>query len=519
MRAKKLTALFVAALFLGVFDARLVQAAPVIPIPNLLISEVQTGSAVSANQEFVEIYNVSGVWADLTGWYLEYKSATGTTWTTKATLSGGLEAHSYRLIATANYLDPGSILMTPGLAGTGGHLRLVTEVDNNHIVADMIGWGTADSAEGGSSAMVPLAGNSTQRCTTDAIMLDTGVNGQDFREASPTPGHELSCSLTSDEPVGSSSCEGIIITELVPNPSGPDTGNEYIELYNPTPAPITLGGCVLHVTTTNTFTLPQESLLPESYRVYTGAETGLTLPNTSGGTIYLLSAGNTELSSSTYPSNLADDVSWAWFDTSWELTYLPTPGAANNFQPIKPCPEGQERNEGTGRCRIVTTTEVTPPCPEGQVRNAETNRCRGTSTIQAATTACASGQEKNPATGRCRTITETASLTPCKPGQERNPATNRCRSVAAATTSNKPCPVGQERNQATNRCRKVATVAAQQTVGVHEVAAASPSTSMGWWAAGIIAAGAIGYAIFEWRQEIFRRFNKLKNRAQDPNPK
>ena len=45
------------------------------------------------------------------------------------------------------------------------------------------------------------------------------------------------------------------------------------------------------------------------------------------------------------------------------------------------CPEGQERNAETNRCRSIASASVLgasvlAQCPEGQERNAETNRCR-----------------------------------------------------------------------------------------------------------------------------------------------
>jgi len=40
---------------------------------------------------------------------------------------------------------------------------------------------------------------------------------------------------------------------------------------------------------------------------------------------------------------------------------------------LKPCPEGEERNPETGRCKKI---KIYPPCPEGQIRDPNTHRCR-----------------------------------------------------------------------------------------------------------------------------------------------
>jgi len=40
---------------------------------------------------------------------------------------------------------------------------------------------------------------------------------------------------------------------------------------------------------------------------------------------------------------------------------------------VKPCPEGEERNPETGRCKKI---KVYPPCPPGQERDPVTHRCK-----------------------------------------------------------------------------------------------------------------------------------------------
>ncbi len=50
---------------------------PPITYPKLFISEVMTGSSVSAQDEFVELYNPNDVAVSLTDWDIRRKSATG----------------------------------------------------------------------------------------------------------------------------------------------------------------------------------------------------------------------------------------------------------------------------------------------------------------------------------------------------------------------------------------------------------------------------------------------------------
>lgn len=111
-------------------------------------------------------------------------------------------------------------------------------------------------------------------------------------------------------------------------------------------------------------------------------------------------------------------------------------------------------------------------------------------------------------------LSVTSSLKPCASGQYRNPATNRCKSIAttASASSLKPCPAGQERNPATNRCRKSGSTLGASTVNVADVAAPSIASGTQWALAGGAMAAAIGYAVFEWRQEISLAFNDNKNK-------
>lgn len=497
MRVKKLTALFVAAVIIGAgWPAQAQAAEPTEPVPQqVVISEVQTGSATSANQEFIELYNQTDLPVDVTGWRLEYKSATGSAWSTKATLAGNIQSYGFYLAATAGYIEASSTLGA-GLAATGGHVRLVQPgiEDAPGQILDLLGWGTADTAEGGQPAPAPEAGLSTQRCLIENLFTDTDNNANDFRSyAAITLNDGTLCTPPEDDPLPvTNACAGLLISEVLPNPLGADGGNEFIEVYNPTAADITLEGCGLQTTgNAKHYTFGGDALEPGAYRALYGNETGLSLPNTAGGTVYLLASDTSEVYAVTYPPDMPDDVTWAWFgNNDWQITYLPSPGNTNKVQPLKPCPAGQERSEDTGQCRNNVVA------------------------VDTALAACAPGQERNPATNRCRSIAAAATptLTPCKPGQERNPETNRCRSIVAASAALKPCAPGQERNPETNRCRKVAGASTAKPISVQDVAASTKGDMLGWWFAGIIGTGALGYAAYEWRQEIAQTAGKIRSK-------
>src|SRR3989344_752193 len=75
--------------------------------PKILISEFQIGGADDSKEEFVELYNAGGDEIDLTGWYLQRKTATANSYSTfisSALFSGKkISADGYFLIARQGY--------------------------------------------------------------------------------------------------------------------------------------------------------------------------------------------------------------------------------------------------------------------------------------------------------------------------------------------------------------------------------------------------------------------------------
>ena len=82
--------------------------------------------------------------------------------------------------------------------------------------------------------------------------------------------------------------------------------------------------------------------------------------------------------------------------------------------------------------------------------------------------------------------------------------------MLSAATKQKPCPEGQERNVATNRCRKKLNVGAASLAQIQDVNGMSQGANIRWWIAGLVAAGAAGYAVYEWRRDIGNIFYRMK---------
>ena len=513
---KKLTlAISLAIIIPTVFPVIIMADAPPSSAPSsVIITEIKLGGDSYSQgtdqpkdpQEFITLYNQSGGPVDLTSWVLEYAK---TTFDKNYCSDGNWVTHSVSgsasQTALSGTLQPGQV-STPVARSltdnTAGSLHLVNASDkNNPVVEDLVGWGTGAPCFENVAASTPSNGKSIKRYLgCDNSPIDSNNNAQDFAaNQPPSPGMLSNPYLTTCVDTTSSNtaqtqqptCEGVVISELLPNPSGTDNGNEFIELYNPTASAIQLQGCSLQTTSSSkVYNFANTSLQPGEYHAFYNTVTGLTLPNAAGGTVWLLSP-SIELQAISYPGNLDDDVAWAQINGAWQSTYQPTPNAPNVLVALKPCDAGEVRNPDTGYCDSVAslTTSVL--------------------------TVCKAGQEINPATGRCKAVASSSSnMAPCGPGQERNPATNRCKAIATTISAAlKPCPAGQERNPATNRCRKItSTSAASKINGVKDAVAGSIASSPHWWIAGFAIVGATSYGIYEWRQELTNFLGKLKTK-------
>jgi len=157
---------------------------------RVLIVSLQTGSADNAGAEFVQLADVSGAPVDISGWKLQYKSATGTSWTTKASLGAGtsIDAVNGLLLATTEYVtNEAHQTMSSGLAATGGHVQLLDAGGN---LMDLLGWGSAAAPEG-TAAAAPAGGETLARKTDGTgNYIDTGNNAADFAilgDSAPAP--------------------------------------------------------------------------------------------------------------------------------------------------------------------------------------------------------------------------------------------------------------------------------------------------------------------------------------------
>jgi hypothetical protein len=521
---------------------------------TIVIQQVQTGGAGTgtATHELILLKNLSADAVDVTGWCVDYLSATAAT-TTKLTCllssdvktkllvhAGGIVILASNEMVAANPGLSADAVFSAGLAAAGGHVRL-RDAANQEI--DRVGWGTAAQAEGGLPATPHVSGQSLSRLQeTDVnsadfisqpiqyplvsglyeeiIIIDQCPNLEAVQETIPEgymknssgdclldlcqniEGLQIEVPVTHTQVSGQQTCEPIpledaiiLITELLPNAKSYDTGKEFIELYNPNDRDVNLGGYTLQAgpAYTKSFVFDQRFIGAKSYLVLSDTETGLTLPNTSA-SLRLLSAAGVVVDETALYSNPKDDIVWALVAGEWIYSNQQTPGAANLPYLLPAVDE-------------TVATAVYAPCPAGKYRNPDTNRCRTIERAVSTLKPCDEDEERNPLTNRCRKVKTAAALAPCKPGQVRNPETNRCRLVQTAV---KPCPEGQERNPDTNRCRKIKAVSDTAVLGasvIDQPSVTKPAANVP--VVLIILLLTAAYIVYEWRIEIARVIKRI----------
>lgn len=272
-----------------------------------------------------------------------------------------------------------------------------------------------------------------------------------------------------------------IITEVLANPKGADTGGEYIELYNPNSSDeVALGTFKLRVgvgASAKWYSFPKGMrIAARSYIAILNSQVAFTLGNTAGA-VQLFNGDEAvgELIEYTSPK---EGRAWVLLDGAWQYSPVLTPGAENSTTP----------NEAEVDTTADATVATAPQKP------------------------CAANQYRNPETGRCKLIaTDSTAPSPCKPGQERNPETNRCRSVAGAATALTPCKEGQERSAETNRCRAIVKMSSVDYKVQDVQKGADNQPSWYYWIAIIaVVAMVLGYAVWEWREELVGVWKRLR---------
>jgi DNA/RNA endonuclease G (NUC1) len=165
---------------------------------GVVISQVYGGggnSGATLTNDFIELHNAGGASVDVTGWSVQYASASGTTWQV-TTLRGTIEPGGYYLVQEAKGNGGTQPLPAPdatgsiAMSGTDGKVALVgsaTALSGScpTAVIDFVGFGSANCFEG--TAATARLSNTTAASRKVDGNQDTDDNAADFTTGAPAP--------------------------------------------------------------------------------------------------------------------------------------------------------------------------------------------------------------------------------------------------------------------------------------------------------------------------------------------
>lgn len=169
---------------------------------DLRISQVYGGggnSGATYKNDFIEIFNAGTSAVNLSGWSVQYASATGTTWQVTNLTPVSLNPGQYYLIWEAAGSGGTADLPTPDATGsitmsaTAGKVALVNSTTvlsgscpTSGNIIDFVGFGsTANCFEG--SGSTPAPSNTTSVSRLNSGCQDTDDNAGDFAAGAPNP--------------------------------------------------------------------------------------------------------------------------------------------------------------------------------------------------------------------------------------------------------------------------------------------------------------------------------------------
>jgi len=173
---------------------------------GVVISQVYGSNGNAFNRDYVEIFNASSVPVNITGWSIQYSSATGTgSFSTNGVtlLSGTLQPGQYYLAALAT-ATAGAALPSPDASGTsnlsGSNGKVVLVNTNTGLacnggstacnplqtaqIEDLVGYGTANYFE---TSGAPALTSTTALFRIAGGCTDTNNNSLDFTAGTPAP--------------------------------------------------------------------------------------------------------------------------------------------------------------------------------------------------------------------------------------------------------------------------------------------------------------------------------------------
>ncbi len=290
--------------------------------------------STDAKDEFVEIHNAGTDPLDVGGYVIK----TGT--------------HSYKLpvgtIAPDGYMVITSGSSSISLTNSGGVANLL---DPSGTVIDTAGaW---ESAVPGASWAL--------------------IDGNWFWTLTPTPGAgniytQVPGTAGADD---STDYPAVELSELLPDPAAPltDAADEFIEIYNPNPVAVNLEGYVLKTghDLTGKYVIKGVTIPAGGYVALKSSTTKLALAN-DGSSVALYTPNGSQLGATVIYGKAKTGDSWAQFDTGWDWTSAPTPGAINILSAVS---AAAAKPKATAKAKVAAKAKTTKAKAAAKLKTAK----------------------------------------------------------------------------------------------------------------------------------------------------
>jgi hypothetical protein len=279
------------------------------PVGALLINEFVADPA-DGGTEWIELFNPGSTLINLADWTLEDGGETATT------LSGSVGPLGFYVLE-----KPKGILNNTG--------DIIILKDPSGLVIDEVSYGDWDDGEKSDNAPAASDPNSVARKTDGQ---DTNNDFNDFVVTSSTKNVSNAGGMQQN-PNGAYS-KDIVVNEVLPNPKGDDSQNEFIELKNIGAADIDLTGWKIGDASSKRYTIKAADftsiiLKPKEFFVLYRKTTGVALNNSGAESAKLYSPDGALANSLEYSDAAAEDQSYSRETENYFWTTTPTPGKEN----------------------------------------------------------------------------------------------------------------------------------------------------------------------------------------------
>lgn len=231
-------------------------------------------------QEWIELKNTSDHAVSLNGWKLD-------------DIEGGSSPYTFvtETIASESFLILSNGITKITLNNTNDSVRLINPegavTDQTSYTKTVTGksfardsknnWYISTNPTPNEENEAAQTGNTAQGTATD--VPDTSRNVSNTPDASSiSDASQISSGTDTANAAMETPME---ISEIFPNPSGTDTGKEWIEIHNKSTEPINIGGWKIQTKNGKTYILPENAMIPaEGYMSFTDKTSKLQLKNT-----------------------------------------------------------------------------------------------------------------------------------------------------------------------------------------------------------------------------------------------